>query len=56
VLLARAVLRDPYWPMRAAAALGRVDALKGPPQYDRAWSGIAKFGMRLETGEPMPSL
>jgi 2,4-dienoyl-CoA reductase-like NADH-dependent reductase (Old Yellow Enzyme family) len=56
VLLARAVLRDPYWPMRAAAVLGRVDAIKGPPQYDRAWGTIARFGMRLETGKPMPSL
>jgi 2,4-dienoyl-CoA reductase-like NADH-dependent reductase (Old Yellow Enzyme family) len=56
VLLARALLRDPYWPMRAAAALGRVDALKGPPQYDRAWGAIGKFGMRLETGTPMPAL
>lgn len=56
VLLARAVLRDPYWPMRAAAALGRPEAIQGPPQYDRGWSGIAKFGMRLETGAPMPPL
>lgn len=56
VLLARAVLRDPYWPMRAAAALGRPEAVQGPPQYDRAWSGIAKFPMRLETGNPMPPL
>jgi 2,4-dienoyl-CoA reductase-like NADH-dependent reductase (Old Yellow Enzyme family) len=53
VLLARAVLRDPYWPVRAAVALGRPDAVKGPPQYDRAWNGIGKFGMRLETGTPM---
>jgi 2,4-dienoyl-CoA reductase-like NADH-dependent reductase (Old Yellow Enzyme family) len=56
ILLARAVLRDPYWPMRAAAALGRVEAVKGPPQYDRAWSAIARFGMRHGTGEPMGSL
>ncbi len=56
VFLARAVLRDPYWPMRAAVALGRPDAVKGPPQYDRAWSGIGKVPMRLETGEPMPAL
>ncbi|WP_137181119.1 NADH:flavin oxidoreductase/NADH oxidase [Roseomonas sp. AR75] len=56
VLLARAVLRDPYWPARAAAALGRVDAIKGPPQYDRAWGQIGKFGIRLETGLPLPPL
>jgi 2,4-dienoyl-CoA reductase-like NADH-dependent reductase (Old Yellow Enzyme family) len=56
VLLARAVLRDPYWPMRAAVALGRVDAVRTPPQYDRAWGSIARMGMRTETGEPMPAL
>ena len=56
VLLARATLRDPYWPMRAAVALGRVDAARTPPQYDRAWGTIARMGMRLETGDPMPPL
>jgi 2,4-dienoyl-CoA reductase-like NADH-dependent reductase (Old Yellow Enzyme family) len=56
VLLARAVLRDPYWPMRAAAALGQTGAVKAPPQYDRAWNGIGKFGMRYETGAPFPAL
>ena len=56
VLLARAVLRDPYWPMRAAAALGHGGAVKSPPQYDRGWSSIAKAPMRLETGLPMPPL
>lgn len=34
VLLARAMLRDPYWPLHAAQALG-VDA-PWPPQYGRA--------------------
>jgi 2,4-dienoyl-CoA reductase-like NADH-dependent reductase (Old Yellow Enzyme family) len=56
VLLARAVLRDPYWPIRAAVALGRPDAVKAPPQYDRGWNGIGKFGMRFATGEPQPKL
>ena len=56
VLLARAVLRDPYWPMRAAAALGRVGAVKAPPQYYRGWTGIGKFAMRFETGAPMGAL
>jgi 2,4-dienoyl-CoA reductase-like NADH-dependent reductase (Old Yellow Enzyme family) len=56
VLLARAVLRDPYWPIRAAAALGRADAVKAPPQYDRGWNAIAKIGMRMETAEPMERL
>jgi len=36
VLLAREMLRDPYWPRRAAAALGR--ALAWPPPYTRAAS------------------
>jgi 2,4-dienoyl-CoA reductase-like NADH-dependent reductase (Old Yellow Enzyme family) len=35
VLLARELLRDPYWPRRAAAALG--DTLTAPKQYGRAW-------------------
>ena len=34
VFLAREMLRDPYWPLRAAAAL-RVD-VEWPPQYQRA--------------------
>ncbi|MGH8446891.1 MAG: NADH:flavin oxidoreductase/NADH oxidase [Solimonas sp.] len=35
VLLARELLRDPYWPRRAAAELGvKIDA---PLQYQRAW-------------------
>ncbi|WP_270938183.1 NADH:flavin oxidoreductase/NADH oxidase [Falsiroseomonas oryzae] len=56
VLLARAVLRDPYWPIRAAAALGRPDAVQSPPQYERGWNAIAKLRMRMETAEPMPPL
>lgn len=56
VLLARAVLRDPYWPVRAAAALGREAAIRTPPQYERGWNRIAKLEMRLETGEPMAPL
>lgn len=35
VLLARELLRDPYWPHRAARELGAADRL--PPQYARAW-------------------
>jgi 2,4-dienoyl-CoA reductase-like NADH-dependent reductase (Old Yellow Enzyme family) len=34
VLLARAILRDPMWPLRAAHELG-VD-VAWPPQYERA--------------------
>jgi 2,4-dienoyl-CoA reductase-like NADH-dependent reductase (Old Yellow Enzyme family) len=35
VLLARELLRDPYWPRRAAHELGVT--LQGPKQYGRAW-------------------
>jgi 2,4-dienoyl-CoA reductase-like NADH-dependent reductase (Old Yellow Enzyme family) len=35
VLLAREMLRDPYWPRRAAQVLGQ--KIKGPVQYERAW-------------------
>ena len=35
VLLARELLRDPYWPRRAAAALRQ--PLDAPAQYQRAW-------------------
>lgn len=36
VLLARELLRDPYWPCRAAAELRHPDP-PVPPQYTRAW-------------------
>ncbi|WP_293271440.1 hypothetical protein [Microcoleus sp. PH2017_02_FOX_O_A] len=36
VLLARDLLRDPYWPHRAANEL-RVDHHPYPKQYQRAW-------------------
>jgi 2,4-dienoyl-CoA reductase-like NADH-dependent reductase (Old Yellow Enzyme family) len=35
VFLAREMLRDPYWPRRAAAQLGV--KIKAPSQYERAW-------------------
>ena len=35
VLLARELLRDPYWPRRAARALGA--PIEPPAQYGRAW-------------------
>ena len=37
VLLGRAMLRDPYWPVHAARALGHADALSLPVQYERAF-------------------
>jgi 2,4-dienoyl-CoA reductase-like NADH-dependent reductase (Old Yellow Enzyme family) len=35
VLLARELLRDPNWPLRAALELRQT--LPVPPQYERAW-------------------
>jgi len=35
VLLARELLRDPYWPRRAAEVLGA--KIEAPVQYTRAW-------------------
>jgi 2,4-dienoyl-CoA reductase-like NADH-dependent reductase (Old Yellow Enzyme family) len=35
VLLARELLRDPYWPLRAAKELHQ--EIPVPPQYERAW-------------------
>jgi len=35
ILLARELLRDPYWPRRAAGALGA--KIQAPKQYGRAW-------------------
>ena len=37
VLLARAMLNDPHWPLHAAKALGQTAALKPPRQYGRAF-------------------
>jgi len=35
IFLAREMLRDPYWPRRAAKSLG--EKIKPPVQYERAW-------------------
>jgi len=37
VVLARAELRDPYWPLHAARVLGHAEALPAPPQYLRGF-------------------
>ena len=37
VLLAREMLRDPYWPFRAAKALHFKGEMPVPPQYLRAF-------------------
>ena len=35
VIMARELLRDPYWPRRAAQVLG--EKIKPPVHYARAW-------------------
>jgi len=37
VLLGRASLRDPYWPLRAARSLGAAEQLAVPTPYARGW-------------------
>ncbi|HEY1662995.1 MAG TPA: NADH:flavin oxidoreductase/NADH oxidase [Verrucomicrobiae bacterium] len=37
IFMAREFLRDPYWPLRAAKALRKKEALAIPIQYERAW-------------------
>jgi len=56
ILLARAFLRDPYWTLNAAVALGRTEALAIPPQYDRSWSAPARLKLDRHIGEPLPAL
>lgn len=53
VLLARMLLREPNWPLRAAQELGAQQAFAIPPQYERGWG---RFPLRRETGQPMPPL
>jgi NADPH2 dehydrogenase len=36
IILARELLRDPYWPRRAARVLG--ENIEGPRQYRRGWN------------------
>jgi len=56
VLLARAFLRDPYWVLNAAVALGATEALSVPPQYERGWGGLGPMRINRAVGAPMPSL
>ncbi len=57
ILLARALLRDPYWPLHAAAALGRTEAMGGvPPQYERGWNTLGKMRRDEAMARPMPAL
>ncbi|HYI82370.1 MAG TPA: NADH:flavin oxidoreductase/NADH oxidase [Acetobacteraceae bacterium] len=56
VLLAREMLRDPYWPLRAAAALGRTEALPVPPQYERGWNTLGRVVREDAIARPMRAL
>ena len=38
IFIARELLRDPYWPLRAAIELG--ESVEGPKNYDKAWSEV----------------
>jgi 2,4-dienoyl-CoA reductase-like NADH-dependent reductase (Old Yellow Enzyme family) len=56
IFLARELLRNPYWPLHAAAKLGRTEALGIPPQYDRAWGTYGKVHMDMAIAQPQPAL
>jgi 2,4-dienoyl-CoA reductase-like NADH-dependent reductase (Old Yellow Enzyme family) len=56
ILLARALLRDPYWPLHAAAALGRTEALRVPPQYERGWNTLGRMTRDEAIARPMRAL
>jgi len=56
ILLARALLRDPYWPLHAAAALGCTEALRVPPQYERGWNTLGTMTRDDAVARPMPAL
>jgi 2,4-dienoyl-CoA reductase-like NADH-dependent reductase (Old Yellow Enzyme family) len=43
VMLAREMLRDPYWPLRAAVELQRSEAARMPVQYNSAWGHLGAF-------------
>jgi 2,4-dienoyl-CoA reductase-like NADH-dependent reductase (Old Yellow Enzyme family) len=43
VMLARAMLRDPYWPLRAAVKLGDSSRARLPVQYGAAWGHLGTF-------------
>lgn len=43
VYLAREMLRDPYWPLRAAVALKDASRARVPIQYNTAWMRLGEF-------------
>jgi 2,4-dienoyl-CoA reductase-like NADH-dependent reductase (Old Yellow Enzyme family) len=57
ILLARELLRDPYWPLHAAASLGRTEAMGGvPPQYERGWNALGRMARDEAIARPLPAL
>ena len=42
-MLAREMLRDPNWPIRAAIALEQTEKVRIPVQYHLAWKGYGDF-------------
>ena len=44
VMLGRELLRDPYWPLRAAVKLDRSERTRLPIQYNSAWAHSGSFG------------
>ncbi|WP_376961308.1 NADH:flavin oxidoreductase/NADH oxidase [Azospirillum sp. A26] len=45
VYLGREMLRDPYWPLRAAVALDRTGEARVPVQYNTAWMRLGTFAL-----------
>ena len=43
IMLAREMLRDPNWPIRAAIALEQTEKVRIPVQYHLAWKGYGDF-------------
>jgi 2,4-dienoyl-CoA reductase-like NADH-dependent reductase (Old Yellow Enzyme family) len=43
VFLGREMLRDPYWPLRAAVKLGHTSSTRLPIQYNTAWMRLGEF-------------
>jgi 2,4-dienoyl-CoA reductase-like NADH-dependent reductase (Old Yellow Enzyme family) len=56
IMLGRVLLRDPYWPLQAAATLGRIQALKVPPQYERGWNTHGRITRDMAIAAPLPPL
>lgn len=56
VFLARVLVREPFWPAQAAAKLGRPEALRIPPEYQRGWDVWGPLPTDKAIAAPMPAL